>query len=138
MSDVKSIFDISGRSLGALQTRLNTIASNIANAGTKAGSKENAYKALRPVFESVFSEAYDKQGVASVDAIEIVGLNREPKKSFEPDHPMADKDGYIYEAAVNIEEELVELVEASRQYQNNLEVISTTKSLMLRTINMGK
>lgn len=135
---MKNIFEISGRSLGALQTRINTIASNIANANTKASSSESAYKALRPVFESVFSNEIDKQGVASVDAVEIVSLNRQPEKLFEPDHPLADKDGFVYNAAVNIEEELVELVESSRQYQNNLEVVSTTKALMLRTINMGK
>ena len=138
MSDIKNIFELSGRSLGALQTRMNTIASNIANANTKAGTKEGAYKAIRPVFESVFSSKFQKGGIASVDVVDIVSLNREPEKLYEPDNPLADKDGYVYNAAVNLEEELVELVETSRQYQNNLEVVSTMKALMLRTINMGK
>ena len=70
--------------------------------------------------------------------VDIVKIDRAPDKSYQPGHPKADKDGYIYTAAVDTEEEMVEMLEASRQYENNVEVISTLRSLMMRTINMGK
>ena len=70
--------------------------------------------------------------------VDIVAVDREPEKVYQPGHPKADKDGYIYTAAVDAEEEMVEMLEASRQYENNVEVISTLRGLMMRTINMGK
>jgi flagellar basal-body rod protein FlgC len=138
MSGVKNIFDVVGRSMGAQMVRLNTIASNIANMESKASSAEEAYKPIRPVFQTVFGDNYDKMGVASVDAETIVTLNREPEKIYEPGHPNADENGFVFKAPVNSDEEMVEMLEASRQYQNNLEVLSTVRALMMRTMNMGK
>lgn len=138
MTGVKNIFDVVGRSMGAQMVRLNTIASNIANMESKASSVEEAYKPIRPVFKTVFGENYEKMGVASVDAETIVALNREPEKIYEPGHPNADANGFVYKAPVNSDEEMVEMLEASRQYQNNLEVLSTVRALMMRTMNMGK
>jgi len=138
MTGVKNIFDVVGRSMGAQMVRLNTIASNIANMESKASSAEEAYKPIRPVFKTVFGENYEKMGVASVDAETIVALNREPEKIYEPGHPNADANGFVYKAPVNSDEEMVEMLEASRQYQNNLEVLSTVRALMMRTMNMGK
>ena len=138
MTGVKNIFDVVGRSMGAQMVRLNTIASNIANMESKASSPEEAYKPIRPVFKTVFGDNYEKMGVASVDAETIVALNREPEKVYEPGHPNADASGFVYKAPVNSDEEMVEMLEASRQYQNNLEVLSTVRALMMRTMNMGK
>ena len=138
MNGVKNIFDVVGRSMGAQMVRLNTIASNIANMESKASSAEEAYKPIRPVFQTVFGDNYDKMGVASVDAETIVALNREPEKIYEPGHPNADENGFVFKAPVNSDEEMVEMLEASRQYQNNLEVLSTVRALMMRTMNMGK
>lgn len=138
MTGVKNIFDVVGRSMGAQMVRLNTIASNIANMESKASSAEEAYKPIRPVFKTVFGENYEKMGMASVDAETIVSLNREPEKVYEPGHPNADANGFVYKAPVNSDEEMVEMLEASRQYQNNLEVLSTVRALMMRTMNMGK
>ena len=138
MTGVKNIFDVVGRSMGAQMVRLNTIASNIANMESKASSAEEAYKPFRPVFKTVFGENYEKVGMASVDAETIVSLNREPEKVYEPGHPNADASGFVYKAPVNSDEEMVEMLEASRQYQNNLEVLSTVRALMMRTMNMGK
>ena len=121
MTGVKNIFDVVGRSMGAQMVRLNTIASNIANMESKASSAEEAYKPIRPVFKTVFGDNYEKMGVASVDAETIVALNREPEKVYEPGHPNADAKGFVYKAPVNSDEEMVEMLEASRQYQNNHE-----------------
>ena len=138
MASVKNIFDVVGRSLGAQMVRMNTIASNLANLESKSDSAENAFKPVRPVFETVFSETYSKDGIATVDATRVVPLDREAERVYEPGHPNADDKGFVYKSAVNSDEEMVEMLEASRQYQNNLEVLSTVRALMMRTINMGK
>ena len=138
MSDIKNIFDISGRAMSAQLTRLNTVASNLANANNVSGSIDKAYRAIKPVFETKFSDSLRQSGLASVDAVQIKEVNREPEKVYMPEHPQANEEGFIFNAAVNVEEELVEMLEASRQYQNNIEVVSTLRILMMRTINMGK
>ena len=138
MAEIKNVFDIAGRAMASQMVRLNTVASNLANAGTISGSKEEAYKSLKPVFETQFSRAMESNGVSTVDVVGIEAITRDPERVFMPNHPSADEDGYVYRAAVDENEEMIEMVEASRQYQNNIEVISTLRGLMMRTINMGK
>ena len=138
MADIKNVFDISGRAMAAQLVRLNTIASNLANAGTLAASEKEAFRALKPVFETKYADEVRKNGIATTQAVEIVETNRLPEKLYMPEHPSADNEGFVYSAAVNIEEEYVEMMEASRQYQNNVEVITTLRTLMMRTISMGK
>jgi flagellar basal-body rod protein FlgC len=138
MAEIKNIFDISGRAMASQLVRLNTVASNLANAGTISGSKEEAYRSLKPVFATQFSNAIERNGVSTVDVVGIEAITRDPERVFMPNHPSADGDGYVYRAAVDENEEMIEMVEASRQYQNNVEVISTLRGLMMRTINMGK
>jgi len=118
--------------------RLNTVASNLANSNNISGTSEGAYRPLKPIFKTIYSNKLHNNGIASVDAINVKELNREPERVYMPDHPKANEDGYIFNAAVNVEEEMVEMLEASRQYQNNIEVISTLRALMVRTINIGK
>ena len=138
MSDIKNIFDIASRGMSSQMVRLNTVASNLANSRTVASSDAEAYKAIKAVFKTVFADDVQRTGVSSVDVDEIVEVDRPAEKSFQPGHPKADKDGFIYTAAVNVEEEMVEMLEASRQYENNVEMVSTLRGLMMRTINMGK
>ena len=138
MAEIKNVFDIAGRAMASQMVRLNTVASNLANAGTISGSKEEAYKSLKPVFETQFSKAIKSNGVSTVDVVGIEAITRDPERVFMPNHPSADGEGYVYRAAVDENEEMIEMVEASRQYQNNIEVISTLRGLMMRTINMGK
>ena len=138
MSSVKNIFDVSGRAMAAQMIRLNTVASNLANSNNISSTSEGAYRPLKPIFRTVYSDKLNDNGIATVDAVNVKELNREPEKVYMPDHPKANEDGYIFNAAVNIEEEMVEMLEASRQYQNNIEVISTLRALMIRTINLGK
>ena len=138
MSDIKNIFDIAARGMSSQMVRLNTVASNLANSRTVASSDAEAYKAIKAVFKTVYADDVQRTGVSSVDVDEIVEVARPAEKSFQPGHPKADKDGFIYTAAVNVEEEMVEMLEASRQYENNVEMVSTLRGLMMRTINMGK
>ena len=133
-SQVKNIFDVAQRAMNAQMTRMNTIASNLANANTVASSEEEAFRPMRPIFETKFSENFTKDGVATTDVVKIVGLERRAERKYEPDHPKADEDGFVYASAVLPEEEMVDMLEASRQYQNNVEVVTTLRDLMVRTL----
>ena len=129
-----SIFDISGRAMSAQLVRLNTTASNLANAGSVSGSRATAFRALRPVFEVTESQP----GVATVDAGRVVRSNIEPTRRHDPDHPLADANGDVWVAGVDTAAEMIEMVEASRQYQNNVQVLQTAKTLMLDTLRLGQ
>tara|TARA_Y100000589_G_scaffold11217_1_gene9278 strand:+ start:42 stop:455 length:414 start_codon:yes stop_codon:yes gene_type:complete len=135
---IKNIFDIAGRAMAAQMVRLNTISSNLANAGATTGDPETVYKPLKPEFKTQYSENVKKNGVSTVNVSKVVELQKEPFKVFDPNHPLADGDGYIYKAPINVEEEMVDMMDASRQYQNNVEVVTTLKALTLKTINLGK
>ena len=135
---IKSIFDIAGRAMAAQMVRLNTISSNLANAGATTGDPATVYKPLKPEFKTQYSENVKKNGISTVNVSKVVELQKEPFKIFDPNHPLADGDGYIYKAPINVEEEMVDMMDASRQYQNNIEVVTTLKALTLKTINLGK
>ena len=135
---IKNIFDIAGRAMAAQMVRLNTISSNLANAGATTGDPETVYKPLKPEFKTQYSENVKKNGISTVNVSKVVELQKEPFKIFDPNHPLADGDGYIYKAPINVEEEMVDMMEANRQYQNNVEVITTIKALMMQTVNLGK
>ena len=135
---IKNIFDIAGRAMAAQMVRLNTISSNLANAGATTGDPETVYKPLKPEFKTQYSESVEKNGISTVNVSKVVELQKEPFKIFDPNHPLADGDGYIYKAPINVEEEMVDMMDASRQYQNNIEVVTTLKALTLKTINLGK
>ncbi|XDZ64922.1 flagellar basal body rod protein FlgC [Alphaproteobacteria bacterium LSUCC0684] len=138
MAEIKNVYDIAGRSMASQLIRLNTVASNIANAGTLTGNPDEAYRSIKPVFEATYSDQFKQNGIASVTVSDVVEMNMKPSRIFMPFHPEADAEGYVYGAAVNLEEEYVEMLEASRQYQNNVEVITTMRALDMRTINIGK
>ena len=135
---IKNIFDIAGRAMAAQMVRLNTISSNLANAGATTGDPETVYKPLKPEFKTQYSESVKKNGISTVNVSKVVELQKEPFKIFDPNHPLADGNGYIYKAPINVEEEMVDMMDASRQYQNNIEVVTTLKALTLKTINIGK
>ena len=135
---IKNIFDIAGRAMAAQMVRLNTISSNLANAGATTGDPETVYKPLKPEFKTQYSESVKKNGISTVNVSKVVELQKEPFKIYEPNHPLADVEGYIYKAPINVEEEMVDMMDASRQYQNNVEVVTTLKALTLKTINLGK
>ena len=126
MSDeIKNIYQIAKRAMGSQLVRLNAIASNLANADNIASNPNDAYKPVKPVFETKYFDLIRKKGISTVDAVTVEKMDVEPIKEYQPGHPMADENGFIYRAPVNVEEEYVDMLEASRQYQNNVEVIST-------------
>ena len=129
-----SVFDIAGRAMSAQLVRLNATASNLANAGSVAGSRDAAFRSLRPVFRTV----EESPGVATVSVERVVTGTAEPTRRHDPNHPLADENGDVWEAAVDSAAELIEMVEASRQYQNNVQVLQTAKTLTLDTLRLGQ
>lgn len=134
MANSMSIFEISGRAMAAQLVRMNTSASNLANAGTVSGSADKAFRAMKPVFRTVMGEA----GRATVQVDRIDTSTAVPVKRHDPNHPLADKDGNIWEAAVDSTAEMVEMLEISRQYQNNVQVLATAKGLISETLRLGQ
>ncbi len=131
-----NVFNISGSAMVAQSHRLNITASNLANAGNTAGRPEDVYRAKEPVFEAVMNE-FDGKSVG-VRMTAILESNAEALKRFEPDNPLADEDGYVYSSNVNVIEQMANMISASRSYQNNIEVINTSKQLLMNTLNIGR
>ena len=129
-----SVFDISGRAMAAQLVRLNTTASNLANANSVSTTKEGAFRALKPVFKTV----QGGDGIATVQVSQVVASNTDPTKRHDPGNPLADKNGDVWDAGVDQATEMVEMMETARQYQNNVQVLQTAKSLTLDTLRLEK
>ena len=135
------IFNIAGSAHNAQTTRMNTTASNLANSGTVTGKENEAFRAKRTVFKTILEQQQKphEQGFAGGVRIEKITDDPSPiRKMSEPNNPMADKDGYVYLANVNEMTEMVEMMAASRSYQNNVEVVNTTRQMLMRTIDIIK
>ncbi|HAI58638.1 MAG TPA: flagellar basal body rod protein FlgC [Xanthomonadaceae bacterium] len=130
------IFDVAGSALAAQSVRLNTIASNLANADSVGSSPETAYRPIEPVFESVRLRGQD--GMTGVEVARVEPLDRPAIRRFEPGHPMADAQGYIYAPDVDPVAQMVNLISASRGYQANVEVINSARELALATLMIGR
>ncbi len=135
---IKNVYDVAARAMSAQIVRMNAIASNLANANNVSGNKEEVFKPLRPVFKTIYADQLKQTGLSTVDAIRVETLDREPIKTYQPNHPAADEEGYIFKAAVDMDEEMVEMLETQRQYTNNIEVLNTIRNLNMRTLNIGK
>lgn len=134
------IFDIAGSGMSAQSVRLNTTASNLANADTVSGDPQAVYRAKHPVF-AVAQPATTTPGAvegASVQVTGIVESTAAPVKRYDPGHPLADAEGFVYSPGVNVVEEMVDMISASRSYQNNVEVMNTSKEMLLATLRLGQ
>jgi flagellar basal-body rod protein FlgC len=129
-------FQISGSAISAQSIRLNTTASNMANAETVAGSAEEAYHARETVFQSYL---YDKSrpDEAGVKMLGVVESNAPVRNKYDPANPLANDQGYVFTSNVDTVEEMVNMLSSSRSYQNNVEVLNTSKELMIRTLSLG-
>ena len=136
----EKLMSIAGTGMNAQLIRMNTTASNLANAGVVAGTDAGAFRAKRPVFESLLNNAMSgkESFEGGVRVNEIINDPKPVKQVFEPNNPLADDNGYVFASNVNEIEELIEMMDASRAYQNNIEVISTAKQLMSRTLEVIK
>lgn len=143
MSSFK-IFDIVGSGLSAQSVRLNTVASNLANADSVSGNPTTVYRARHPVFQAVqaaMSQSagpLDRASGATVRVSGIVQSNAPPTERYDPGNPLADEHGNVYAPNVNVIEEMTDMISASRAYQDNVEVMNTSKELMLATLKLGQ
>jgi len=131
-----NVFDIASSAIAAQSARLNTVASNIANADSSTMPDGTTYRAKSIVFEAVPPESGN--GPSGVRVASIVEDTSPPKKVYDPKHPLADTDGYVSMPNVNVVEEMVNMMSASRSYQSNIEVMNTAKTLLLKALTIGQ
>jgi len=135
MSSSFRVFDIASSALSAQSVRLSTVASNLANADSLASSPDTAFKAHMPVFKAAPELAC--QQTPGVRVTGVVESQAAPDKRYEPGNPVADGDGYVYSPNVNVVEQMVDMISASRSYQNNVEIMNTAKEMALKTLSLG-
>lgn len=138
---LKNIFEIAGTALTAQTIRMNTTASNLANAGSVSPSEEEAFRAKRPVFRALVDQADLNAGFNTIGGVkvrEIIDSTEPVRKVHDPGNPEANDDGFVFLSNVNEVTEMVEMVAASRSFQNNVEVVTTARQLMMRTLDITK
>ncbi len=131
-----NVFNISSSAMNAQSVRLNTTASNLANAESVSSSEAEAYRARQPLFEAVINNISGE--VSGVKVTDVVKSEAPVMKQYSPGNPMADKEGYIYRSNVNTMEEMANMISASRSYQNNVEVMNTSKQMLIQTLRLGQ
>ncbi|MGM0785213.1 MAG: flagellar basal body rod protein FlgC [Pseudomonadota bacterium] len=130
-----SAFDISGSAMSAQSQRMNVTASNLANADSVAGPDGEAYRAKQVLFES---RLQSRQGIGGVGVREVVEDPSPMRQEYRPEHPLADDDGYVTMPNVEPVHEMVNMISASRSYQANVEVMNTSKQMMMKTLTLGE
>ncbi|HCU66585.1 MAG TPA: flagellar basal body rod protein FlgC [Rheinheimera sp.] len=131
------VFDIAGSGLTAQALRLNTTASNIANANTVSSSIDQTYRGRHPVFAAELDRAQEQQG-AGVKVMGIVESDAPLTTEYNPSHPMADENGFIYKPNVNVIEEMANMISASRSYDANVQIADAAKQMLSRTLTLGQ
>lgn len=135
------IFDIAGSALAAQSVRLNTTASNMANANSAASSSGETYRAREPVFAPMVADAMDFADDGAVAGVSVEGVveSQAPlRREYQPNHPLADAEGYVFMPNVNVVEEMANMISASRSYQTNIEVMDASKRMLLQTLSLGQ
>lgn len=140
---LSNIFNIAGSGMSAESVRLNTVASNLANADSVSSTPGSAYKARYPVFQALQSSpGADGSPASAADASVmvrgIVESTTPGTASYDPGNPLADASGYVYSSNVNVVEQMADMISASRSYQNDADVLNTSKQLMLDTLKLGQ
>lgn len=133
-----NIFDIAGSALSTQSVRMNVTASNLANAESISSSIDETYRSRQPVFQTMYADSVNKDIAAGVRVAGIVESDAPLQQQYRPDHPQANEEGYIFLPNVNVMDEMANMMSASRTYQNNIEVINTSKRLIQDTLGMGQ
>lgn len=136
-----NVFNVSGSALNAETIRLNTTASNLANAESVNGDPTKVYRARHPVFQAMLDDSGtsfdDEDSSTGVRVLGVTESTAPPTMRYQPDHPLANKDGYVYMSNVNSIEEMTNMISANRSFATNIEAINTARDLLLKTISMG-
>jgi flagellar basal-body rod protein FlgC len=141
MMSMFQIFNVSGSAVSAQSQRLNVVASNLANVDTVAGPDGQAYKARQVTFQTEMMGQLGQPGGAAAAGVKVSTITEDQtpgRKVHDPKHPQADAEGYVTYSNVNAVEEMVNMNSASRSYQNNVEVMNTAKTLLMKTLQMGQ
>ncbi|KPK38141.1 MAG: flagellar basal-body rod protein FlgC [Gammaproteobacteria bacterium SG8_47] len=133
-----NVLDVGGSAMQAQSLRLNVTASNLANAESISSSTGQTYRARHPVFAPLVDEFGDAQRGAGVRVLGVVESSVAPRQEYRPDHPLADADGFIYMPNINVVEEMANMISASRSYQAAVEMMSTSKQMLLGTLRLGE
>lgn len=133
-----SLFNTSASALSAQSVRLNTVASNLANANTAATNPDEAYRAKQVLFQSVMDQANPNGAATSVRVAGVTESQAPPQAHYEPHHPQANEEGYIFRPAISVVEEMANMMSASRNYEANVEVMETSRQLLQRTLQIGQ
>lgn len=133
-----NVLEIAGSGMSAQALRLNTTASNLANAESVSSSSESVYRARQPVFSAVMKALGESPEGVGVQVNGIVESQVPVRKQYEPGHPMANEEGYIFMPNVSMVEEMANMISASRSYQSNSEIAKTSKQLLMRTLSLGQ
>ncbi|WP_273021457.1 flagellar basal body rod protein FlgC [Rheinheimera sp.] len=134
-----SIYDVSGSAMRAQVMRLDTIASNLANADTAASTEAGAYRALKPVFAALYKQTTEQQSLAAeVQMMGITSSSRPAEQRYEPNNPLANADGYVFYSNVNVLEEMADMMSASRSYQTSVEVMGRVSSMQQSVLRLGQ
>ncbi len=132
------IFDTAASGMSAQSLRLNLVASNMANVDSISSSLDETYRARQPVFKAMLNRLNPNDPAVGVRMDGVVESQAPLQMEYAPDHPQANKDGYIFRSNVNMVEEMANMISASRSYQSNVEVVNATKQLMSATLRMGE
>ncbi len=132
------ILDTAASGMSAQSLRLNLVASNMANVDSISSSMDKTYRARQPVFRSMLNQLNPDDPAVGVKLMGVVESEAPLRMEYAPDHPQANKDGYIFRSNVNMIEEMANMISASRSYQSNVEVVNATKQLMSATLRMGE
>ena len=134
------VFDIAGSALTAQSVRLNTTASNMANANSASSSSGETYRARHPVFATRLSEAmgFERDIASGVVVEDIIESDTPLTREYQPHHPLADEQGYVFMPNVNTVEEMANMISASRSYQTNIEIMDASKRMLQRTLTLGQ
>ena len=138
---IDNIFGIGGTALNAQMIRMNTTASNLANAGTTSATEKEAYRGKRTIFKSLMDDQMANAGspyVGGEKVDKIVDDTKPVARVYDPGNPLADGDGFVFQSNVNEVTEMVDMMAASRSYQNNVEVVNTARELMMRSLEIIK
>ncbi len=138
---INAIFDVAGSAMSAQSIRLNTVASNLANAQTASSSIGQTYRARHPVFAPLYREltgSVADEAQAGVQVLGIVESDAPLQPRYEPDHPLADARGYVYYPNVNVVEEMADMISASRSFQINVQLVDAAKTLAQRVLALGQ
>lgn len=134
-----NVFDVAGSAMSSQSVRLNVTASNLANAESVSSSIGETYRARHPVFKTYYRDFMKSESVSAGVRVEGIVESQVPAREvYQPGHPQANEQGYIFLPNVNVMEEMANMISASRSYQNNVEIINASKEMLLRTLTLGQ